>query len=116
MLDGHFLDPADEAENYENDFVMVYCPKCQGKIEFPIIHPNANGSWYQAINIPAGIALGMKWNPNDVHCDQCNLPLDIERVYEQPKRVELRVTPHIPNPIYNPIMNWFDELGGRYLL
>ena len=114
MLDGHFLDPADAADNFQEvDFVVVYCPQCHERVEFPVVHPHAAGNYHQSINIPKSIATSMRWNPQDVRCDQCDLTLVVDKEYEEPKRVELKVR------IDGSKMNmghtsWYDDVGGRY--
>lgn len=114
MLDGHFLDPADMYDKMnERDFVLVYCPKCQSRVEFPITHTSAMGNYYQAINIPVKVATEMKWNPKDVFCNECNLTLDIDREFEQPQRVELKVRVDCSN-MNTGHESWYDENGRGY--
>ena len=114
MLDGHFIDPADAYDNQNiRDFIMVYCPKCLESVEFPITHSGANGNFFQAINIPVEIATVMKWDKKDVFCENCNLQLDVEKEFEQPKRVELKV--RIDCSDMDPGMDsWYDEHGRGY--
>ena len=114
MLDGHFIDPADAYDSQnEKDFVMVYCPKCSERIEFPISHSHAKGDFYQAINIPIKIATVMEWDKEDVFCEACKLFLDVDRVYEQPQRVELKVRIDCSN-IKPGIDSWYDDEGKGY--
>ena len=81
MLDGHFIDPADAYDRQnEKDFVMVYCPNCSERIEFPISHSHAKGDFYQAINIPIKIATVMECDKEDDFCEACKLFLHVERV------------------------------------
>ncbi len=113
MLEGHFIDPADMYDKMnQKDFVMIYCPRCQQRVEFPISHPNADGNYFQAINIPLEIAKIMTWK-EPIICDGCNAKLDIEKEFEQPQRVELKVRIDCSN--MNPGMDsWYDEHGRGY--
>ena len=114
MLDGHFLDPADAADYFQEvDFVVVYCPQCHERVEFPVVHPHAAGNYHQSINIPKSIATSMRWNPQDVRCDQCDLTLVVDKEYEEPKRVELKVRIDGSN-MSTGHNNWYDDVGGRY--
>ena len=114
MLDGHFIDPADAAENFQEvDFVVVYCPQCHERVEFPIAHPNAAGNYYQSVNIPEKIAIAMKWDPKSVFCETCNHHLVVDKQYEQPKRVELQVRIDGSN-MSTGHNNWYDDVGGSY--
>ena len=114
MMDGHFLDPADEADkSNEVDFVVVYCPQCKERVEFPISHPSACGNYYQALNIPAKIAVAMLWNPKDVFCETCNHHLVVDKEYEEPKRVELQVRIDA-STMNNGHNDWYDDVGRWY--
>ena len=114
MLDGHFIDPADAYDRQnEKDFVMVYCPKWSERIDFPIRHSHAKGDFYQAINIPIKIATVMEWDKEDVFCEACKLFLDVDRVNEQPQRVELKVRIDCSN-IKPGIDSWYDDEGKGY--
>jgi len=115
MLDGHFIDPADAADQFDEiDFVMVYCPQCHERIEFPIVHSTAAGNYHQAVNIPNKIAMEMKWDPSSIFCDICNHYLVVEKQYEEPKRVELTVRVNTPRK-QTMRTSWYDDVGGQYL-
>ena len=113
MMDGHFIDPADAADNFDVDFVVVYCPQCHERVEFPIAHPNAANNYHQAVNIPNQIAKTMRWNPQDVRCEQCNITLIVEKEYEEPKRVELKVRID-GSKMDMGHTSWYDDVGGQY--
>ncbi|SVB87633.1 uncharacterized protein METZ01_LOCUS240487 [marine metagenome] len=114
MLEGHFIDPADMYDRMnERDFVMVYCPTCQQRVEFPITHPNARGNYYQAVNIPVEIAKVMQWKKVDLFCSNCDLKLDIEKEFEQPQRVELKVRIDCSD-MDKGTDSWYDEHGRGY--
>ena len=74
---------------------------------------NIKPDFFQAINIPVEIATVMKWDKKDVFCENCNLQLDVEKEFEQPKRVELKV--RIDCSDMDPGMDsWYDEHGRGY--
>ena len=113
MLEGHFIDPADAYDRQNTkDFVMLYCPKCKERVEFPVTHSEANGDYYQATNIPVRIATVMKWDKEDVFCEVCKLRLDVEKVIEQPKRIELNVRIDCSN-MDSGMDSWYDNNYGK---
>ena len=116
MLEGHFIDPADMYDRQQNkrinDFVMVYCPKCSQRVEFPIKHDKSDGSYFQAVNIPTEIALKMKWK-DPIMWESCDAKLDLEAVYEKPQRVELKVKLDC-SEMPKGMDSWYDEHGRGY--
>ena len=96
MFGEGMIDPADMADKMarlktDRDIIMIYCPSCSKRVEFAVIHPEANGTHYQGINIPERIQQMMEWNPKEVICYQCNRYLKVNLSLAKTRPMDLSV-------------------------
>jgi hypothetical protein len=96
MFGEGMIDPAEMADKInrlktDRDIIMIYCPECSKRVEFAVIHPTADGSHYQGINIPERIQQMMEWNPKDVICYDCNRYLTVTRKLAKTRPMTLDV-------------------------